>query len=63
MPAILYRSSRILEMEKGDDMTENDWRESLTDEEDPDDDEMEETPRDVVLLLGFDPLENDTPNG
>jgi hypothetical protein len=30
-----------------------DWREH--DEEDPDDEEMAETPPDVVMILGFDP--------
>ena len=36
-----------------------DWRKSksLIDEEDPDDELLDETPEDVVALLGFDPLE------
>ena len=40
---------------------EVDWR-SQEDEEDddPDDEELEETPPDVVAVLGFDPLEVDT---
>jgi hypothetical protein len=35
-----------------------DWRE-VADDFDPDDEELEETPADVVLLLGFDPKELD----
>jgi hypothetical protein len=31
-----------------------DWRNEL-DEPDPDDEELEETPADVILILGFDP--------
>jgi hypothetical protein len=33
------------------------WREELKDEQDPDDELLPETPKDVVDLLGFDPLE------
>ena len=33
-----------------------DWR-TLPDEVDPDDEEMEQTPQDVIDLLGFDPKE------
>jgi len=32
-----------------------DWRQILADEDDPDDEEMSETPPDVVAVLGFDP--------
>jgi hypothetical protein len=35
-----------------------DWREEL-EEDDPDDEELEETPEDVVAVLGFDPKEFD----
>ena len=39
----------------------DDWEEF--DEEDPDDEELEETPEDVVMMLGFDPKEfNDVPS-
>ena len=34
---------------------EVDWREELADEQDVDDEELEETPADVVAMLGFDP--------
>jgi len=34
-----------------------DWR--AYEEEDPDDEELAETPESVVLMLGFDPLELD----
>jgi hypothetical protein len=36
-----------------------DWRTRLKDEVDPDDDDLEVTPWDVVGLLGFDPYERD----
>ena len=32
-----------------------DWRKNLKDEVDPDDDELEETPEEVIDFLGFDP--------
>jgi len=32
-----------------------DWRSELIDDEDPDDEELETTPADVVAILGFDP--------
>ena len=35
-----------------------DWREDLADEVDPDD-ELIETPDDVIAVLGFDPAEDD----
>ena len=36
----------------------HDWRKKLADVEEPDDDEeLEETPKDVVRMLGFDPKE------
>lgn len=34
-----------------------DWRDH--DEPDPDDEELEETPEDVVMMLGFDPKDMD----
>lgn len=34
-----------------------DWRIELESEDDPDDELLEETPPDVVSVLGFDPLE------
>lgn len=34
-----------------------DWRAELVDEPDNDDDELSETPADVVEMLGFDPLD------
>lgn len=36
-----------------------DWRKDkrLVDEEDPDDELLDETPEDVIAILGFDPLE------
>lgn len=39
----------------------DDWRKdkNLTDEVDPDDDELFDTPDDVIAILGFDPLEDD----
>ena len=37
------------------------WRESLADEVDPDDDELDETPEDVIMMLGFDPKEFNDP--
>lgn len=37
-----------------------DWRKELADREEPDDDEeLDETPEDVVGMLGFDPLEEE----
>ena len=38
------------------------WREndSLKDETDPDDEEMEKTPPDVIAIIGFDPKEERT---
>ena len=37
------------------------WREKVQDREyDPDDEELEQTPVDVVLVLGFDPAEAGT---
>ena len=35
----------------------SDWREVLADEEDLEDEELEETPADVIEVLGFDPKE------
>ena len=32
-----------------------DWRTELDEYEDPDDEELAETPADVILILGFDP--------
>jgi len=32
-----------------------DWRSELQEEEDPDDELLDETPEDVVAMLGFDP--------
>lgn len=40
-------------------MNSLDWRSILAEEEDPDDDELNETPPDVVAVLGFDPAEED----
>ena len=37
----------------------DDWRETLADEVDPDDEELDETPADVVMMLGFDPKDMD----
>ncbi len=35
-----------------------DWRKFLEEgDEDPDDELLEETPEDVIMMLGFDPLE------
>ena len=35
------------------------WREVLKDEIDPDDELLDETPPDVIQVLGFDPLDMD----
>jgi hypothetical protein len=32
-----------------------DWRKETMDETDPDDEELDETPADVIAILGFDP--------
>lgn len=32
-----------------------DWRKALKDEVDPDDEELEKTPQEIINLLGFDP--------
>lgn len=42
----------------GVDLALPDWREE-EEEEDADDEELEETPPDVVAVLGFDPKENE----
>ena len=34
----------------------DDWFETLAGEQDPDDEELAETPADVIGVLGFDPL-------
>ena len=34
-----------------------DWRASQESDEDPDDEELDETPEDVIAVLGFDPKE------
>jgi len=34
-----------------------DWRKADLDEPDPDDELLDETPEDVIRMLGFDPLE------
>jgi hypothetical protein len=36
-----------------------DWRTILASDEDVDDEELPTTPKDVVEVLGFDPLEDD----
>lgn len=34
-----------------------DWREASIEDVDPDDEELEDTPPDVIAMLGFDPKE------
>ena len=36
-----------------------DWRKSEDDDEDPDDEELPETPPEIIEILGFDPLDLD----
>ena len=36
-----------------------DWRKDTTEEIDPDDELLRDTPEDVIAILGFDPLEDD----
>lgn len=36
-----------------------DWRDMMDDDVDPDDEELDKTPKDVVELLGFDPKDLD----
>ena len=43
------------------DEEEPDWREELEEETDPDDEELEYTPQDVIDILGFDPKEFSEP--
>ena len=40
-------------------MPAHDWRLELIDDIDPDDEEMQQTPPDVVAVLGFDPLDEE----
>lgn len=54
MTAILNQDSDVYFGEVGEVLPK--WRQVVTDE-DPDDELLQETPSDVVSILGFDPLE------